>query len=30
MGKLDGTIVTCPRHYSQFDLADGRVVRWTD
>ncbi len=21
-------IVTCPRHGSQFDLMDGRVVRW--
>ncbi len=29
-GKLDGTIVTCPRHHSQYDLKDGRVVRWTD
>lgn len=29
-GKLEGTIVTCPRHHSQFDLADGRVLRWTD
>ena len=29
-GKLEGTIVTCPRHGSQFDLTDGRVVRWTD
>jgi 3-phenylpropionate/trans-cinnamate dioxygenase ferredoxin subunit len=27
-GSLDGTIVTCPRHGSQFDLADGSVVRW--
>ncbi len=27
-GKLGGTIVTCPRHGSQFDLVDGRVVRW--
>jgi 3-phenylpropionate/trans-cinnamate dioxygenase ferredoxin component len=27
-GKLEGTIVTCPRHHSQFDLKDGRVVRW--
>ncbi len=27
-GKLDGTIVTCPRHGSQFDLKDGSVVRW--
>ena len=30
MGKLDGTIVTCPRHHSQFDLTDGHVIRWTD
>jgi 3-phenylpropionate/trans-cinnamate dioxygenase ferredoxin subunit len=29
-GKLDKTIVTCPRHHSQFDLTDGHVVRWTD
>jgi 3-phenylpropionate/trans-cinnamate dioxygenase ferredoxin subunit len=29
-GKLEGTIVTCPRHSSQFDLADGHVVRWTN
>jgi 3-phenylpropionate/trans-cinnamate dioxygenase ferredoxin component len=29
-GKLDGTILTCPRHHSQFDLRDGHVVRWTD
>lgn len=29
-GKLEGTIVTCPNHGSQFDLADGRVVRWTN
>jgi 3-phenylpropionate/trans-cinnamate dioxygenase ferredoxin subunit len=29
-GILEGTIVTCPRHHSQFDLRDGRVVRWTD
>ena len=28
-GILEGTIVTCPRHHSQFDLRDGRVVRWT-
>ena len=27
-GKLAGTVVTCPRHGSQFDLTDGRVVRW--
>jgi len=29
-GKLEKTVVTCPRHHSQFDLSDGRVVRWTD
>ena len=29
-GKLEGTVVTCPRHGSQFDLTDGRVVRWTN
>jgi 3-phenylpropionate/trans-cinnamate dioxygenase ferredoxin subunit len=27
-GKLDGTVVTCPLHGSQFDLSDGQVVRW--
>ena len=29
-GKLEGTVVTCPRHGSQFDLTHGRVVRWTN
>ena len=29
-GRLEGAIVTCPRHGSQFDLTDGHVVRWTD
>jgi 3-phenylpropionate/trans-cinnamate dioxygenase ferredoxin subunit len=29
-GVLEGAIVTCPRHHSQFDLTDGHVVRWTD
>lgn len=29
-GTLSGTVVTCPVHHSQFDLTDGRVVRWTD
>jgi 3-phenylpropionate/trans-cinnamate dioxygenase ferredoxin subunit len=29
-GSLKGTVVTCPRHASQFDLKDGRVVRWTN
>ncbi|MFC2018084.1 Rieske (2Fe-2S) protein [Chloroflexota bacterium] len=27
-GKLQGTVLTCPRHGSQFDLVDGSVVRW--
>jgi 3-phenylpropionate/trans-cinnamate dioxygenase ferredoxin subunit len=27
-GKLNGTIVTCPLHGSQFDLKTGKVVRW--
>ena len=27
-GKVEGTVVTCPKHSSQFDLIDGRVVRW--
>lgn len=27
-GQLEGTVVTCPRHGSQFDLEDGRVRRW--
>ena len=30
MGKLEGTVVTCPRHHSQFDLTDGHVISWTD
>jgi 3-phenylpropionate/trans-cinnamate dioxygenase ferredoxin subunit len=29
-GTLEGTVVTCPRHGSQFDLTDGRCLRWTD
>ena len=27
-GQLEGTIVTCPRHGSQFDISNGRAVRW--
>ncbi|MFC2059398.1 Rieske (2Fe-2S) protein [Chloroflexota bacterium] len=27
-GTLEGTIITCPRHGSQFDLENGNVVRW--
>lgn len=29
-GHLEGTVVTCPRHHSQFDLTDGHNIRWTD
>jgi 3-phenylpropionate/trans-cinnamate dioxygenase ferredoxin subunit len=29
-GTLNGTVVTCPRHHSQFDVRDGKVLRWTD
>lgn len=29
-GTLAGTILTCPLHHSQFDITDGRVMRWTD
>jgi 3-phenylpropionate/trans-cinnamate dioxygenase ferredoxin subunit len=27
-GKLEGTIITCPRHGSQFDITDGHNIRW--
>ena len=27
-GKLEGTVVTCPRHGSQFDISNGQIVRW--
>jgi 3-phenylpropionate/trans-cinnamate dioxygenase ferredoxin subunit len=27
-GKLEGTVVTCPVHGSQFDISNGQVVRW--
>lgn len=29
-GVLEGTVVTCPLHHSQYDLRDGSVLRWTD
>jgi 3-phenylpropionate/trans-cinnamate dioxygenase ferredoxin subunit len=29
-GTISGTTLTCPMHNSQFDLRDGRVLRWTD
>jgi nitrite reductase/ring-hydroxylating ferredoxin subunit len=27
-GKLEGAIITCPRHGSQFDVRDGTNIRW--
>jgi 3-phenylpropionate/trans-cinnamate dioxygenase ferredoxin component len=27
-GKLEGTIITCPRPGSQYDITDGHNVRW--
>lgn len=27
-GKLQGAVITCPLHGSQFDLRTGEVVRW--
>lgn len=29
-GALTGTVVTCPRHHSQYDVCDGWVLRWTN
>lgn len=29
-GELEGSIITCPVHHSQFDLKDGKIIRWTD
>jgi 3-phenylpropionate/trans-cinnamate dioxygenase ferredoxin component len=29
-GTLSGKVVTCPDHFSQFDLASGAVLRWTN
>ena len=29
-GTLNGNIITCPMHHSQFDIANGHVIRWTD
>ena len=29
-GKLEGTVIDCPRHHSQFDLANGEVKKWTN
>lgn len=30
LGTLTGTVITCPDHYSQFDLVTGAVIRWTN
>jgi len=27
-GTLKGSVITCPRHGSQFDLSNGQVIRW--
>jgi len=27
-GTLEGTVITCPRHGSQFDIRDGKNIRW--
>jgi len=27
-GKLEGTVITCLLHGSQFDISNGQVVRW--
>ncbi len=27
-GELDGTTLTCPWHGSQFDVSNGRLLRW--
>ncbi len=29
-GTLAGMIITCPDHFSEFDLASGAVIRWTN
>lgn len=29
-GSLNGTVVTCPLHGSQFDLANGDIIKWTN
>ena len=30
LGTLEGQVLTCPLHHSQFDISSGRVLRWTD
>lgn len=28
-GELEGTVITCPWHGSQYDVRDGSCLRWT-
>ncbi len=28
-GKLEGYVITCPQHRSQFDMRDGHNIQWT-
>jgi 3-phenylpropionate/trans-cinnamate dioxygenase ferredoxin component len=28
-GTLEGTVITCPLHGSQYDITTGKVIRWT-
>ena len=30
MGTLQGTVISCPLHKSEYDITDGHVIRWTD
>jgi 3-phenylpropionate/trans-cinnamate dioxygenase ferredoxin component len=30
LGTLEGNIITCPRHKSQFDISNGQVIKWTN
>ena len=30
LGYLNGKVLTCPLHHSQFDISNGRVLRWSD
>jgi 3-phenylpropionate/trans-cinnamate dioxygenase ferredoxin component len=29
-GNLNGPVVTCPLHGSQFDLTNGDIIKWTN
>jgi 3-phenylpropionate/trans-cinnamate dioxygenase ferredoxin component len=28
-GTLEGKVITCPLHGSQYDVTNGKVIRWT-